>query len=62
MSRGGTYAHGVTHVFDTSTVLAVFAGVLFVIGLGLFATGELLVAGVVFLALSFTIYVRETRS
>ncbi len=46
---------------DLSTPLAVLAVVMFLLALLLFAAGELLVAGVLMLAVSMTIYYRETR-
>jgi hypothetical protein len=45
---------------DLSTPLAVLAVVLFLAALLLFAAGELLVAGLLMLCVSFTIYYRET--
>ena len=48
-------------MIDRSTALAVLAGALFVIGIVAFLAQELLFAGLCFLALSFTIYYRETR-
>ena len=48
-------------VTDLSTPLAVLAVVLFLLALLLFAAGELLVAGVLMLTVSLTIYYRETR-
>lgn len=48
-------------MIDLSTVLLVVAIVLLLVGLLTFLAGELLVAGVCFLGLSFAIYFRETR-
>ena len=49
-------------MLDESTLLAGFAVVLIAIALLAFLADQLLVAGVLMLATSFTIYVRETRN
>ena len=46
---------------DSSTILAALAVVLFLFALLQFAAGNLLVAGVTMLAVSLTIFYRETR-
>lgn len=50
-----------TSVTTSTTLLAALAVVLLLLALLLFASGRLLVAGVCMLAVSLTIYYRETR-
>jgi hypothetical protein len=50
-----------TTVIEPSTILAVLAVVLLLFALLQFAAGNLLVAGVTMLAVSLTIFYRETR-
>lgn len=50
-----------TGVIDASTILAALAVVLFLFALLQFVAGNLLVAGVAMLAVSLTIFYRETR-
>ena len=59
MEAGGNPSD--TPVSTLTTAMAVAAVVLFLLALLLFIRGELLVAGVVMLLVSFTIYYREKR-
>lgn len=60
MGPGATF--GVLIVTNSRTALTIVAGALLSIGVVLFLFGEFLVAGLCFLLVSMTIYVRGTRT